>query len=159
MDRARVFDGSDIVVFGLTQWLDSATGQRHDDWYRGQRGWGSDAPYFGVNDPAISTLGPCEYASNAPPPTSFQQNPCHVKNWLYAPNSTILVTEVEEAAADMFLNWVYRTLNITDAVGNMGFANVDWRFANNPPDNTNPGDIRFNWVNEVLPEIFAVQGW
>jgi hypothetical protein len=94
--------------------------------------------------------------------TDFQQNTITVDNPPAGePN------EFGETAADMFLNWVYRTQNLG------GFANVDWRpnsiVPNSAPvaycnqngcaDSVNPGDLRFNWMNTNINAIFNVQGW
>jgi hypothetical protein len=77
--------------------------------------------------------------------------------------------EFGETAADMFLNWVYRTQNLG------GFINADWRpnivipnstpaaycnnMVNGCQDTTNPGEARFNWINTRIEDIFTRQGW
>jgi hypothetical protein len=68
----------------------------------------------------------------------------------------------DETAADMFLNWVYRYVDGT------GFLNRSWnpleengegvpcsQIEEGCPDGTNPGDARFNWMEEQFEEIFG----
>ncbi len=122
---------------------------RSPDWRRGPRGWGSAPVLPGRCDGSITP-------TPSAPPTDFQQNPCDVVDALYLPGSAILTTEREEAAADMFLNWVYRVQ------GNGGFLNVDW--AGCLPDGcldiaNAPGDVRMNWMNTTLTSLFAIHQW
>lgn len=76
--------------------------------------------------------------------------------------------EIFEAAADMFLNWVYR--RNSDTIPNdpctdpltgtwEGFKNVNWSL--NPPqnDNTRPGNKRYQWAENTIDAIFGDQGW
>jgi len=86
-------------VFGLT-------GLGPNDWSRNgpskERGWGS----------AVLTL---------PAPQSFQQNP--------RTDPAQTDAEIDEAAADMFLNWVDYKINHNERIINVyigGFRNVDW---------------------------------
>jgi len=73
---------------------------------------------------------------------------------------------VDEATADMFLNWVYAL-----ATSRMqGFLNISW-LAGTPasctstqantaagcPDTTNPGDARYNWMQDQMGQIFVQQ--
>jgi hypothetical protein len=108
-------------------------------WYRGDTGIGS-APKYPANG----------FYDLARPP--FQQNP---ENTDY------------ELAADMFLNWVYRTIN------RGGFLDRTWRSddfseyldprSQTPltcsqywlgcPDAGNPGLTRFNWINGEIIQI------
>jgi hypothetical protein len=110
------------------------------DWVRGGRGWGSPA--------SIPPSAPCSFQQNAfsirdgtvtppPPPT---QNP--------------LDRERDEASADMYLNWVYRRLSVD------GFRNEDQRNITNclaqvPTDTTDPGDARYEYLNNVIMPTLA----
>ncbi|MDQ7033419.1 MAG: hypothetical protein Q9P01_00870 [Anaerolineae bacterium] len=158
VNQAIVFDGEGInrvIIFGSTTWT-LPSNETVSDWYRGERGWGSDAKWFNVVNGTIDAEGPCDGTSSMVGVfvSNFQQNPCHVKNWIFTdPSHTIDDVELEEAAADMFLNWVYRTL------GMGGFENIDWRFGQNPRDLTNPGDIYFDYINQIVPTIFINKGW
>jgi hypothetical protein len=92
--------------------------------------------------------------------SDFQQNP------LEEPGLTNV--EVYEAAADMFLNWVYRR-NSNTVPGDPcsdpltgpweGFKNVDWSL--NPPqdDGTKPGNRRYKWAEDAVGAIFGDQQW
>lgn len=146
------------------------------DWLRGERGWGSGA----------SNQGACAN-NNGPSPTDFQQNPCTFHEWL-AEKATLYallfeggniqdakLTELDEAGADMFLNWVYRSLN------QGGFENASWSsncmaaVAGTPPpynplpdicedgvsvtEGNGPGDDRWNWMETRMGEFFAYFGW
>lgn len=95
------------------------------DWLRGiDRGWDRILP---------GGYGACDYGNEEIEAiieplfdtSTFQKNPCRVFDWLIVnldpPDSEtkpiqtrIKVVEQEEAAADMFLNWVYRLLDETD---------------------------------------------
>jgi hypothetical protein len=87
----------------------------------------------------------------------FQQNPSE---------------DVDETAADMFLNWVYRkitnnppTYKISIPGEWMGFLNKSWTdktgdgIPDEADDNTYPGDARFEWMNNVMTIIFQAKGW
>jgi hypothetical protein len=97
-----------------------------DDWTRGQRGWGSaGAPL--------------------PNPCNFQQDP-------YTNNaSSIDEKEIDETAADMFLNWVYKK------VARGGFQNIDWSGITNCSGTGTtagqPGDVRNNWMESELDRL------
>jgi hypothetical protein len=79
--------------------------------------------------------------------TTFQQNP---------------LNDVDEAAADMFLNWAYRLTTSTDDNSDgvvdtwEGFANIDGVGTYDP---TLPGNARFDWMNIVMNRIFTLKGW
>lgn len=75
-----------------------------------------------------------------------------------------------EEAADMFLNWVYRTLSdipftyLTDVPGTWnGFRNQSWGTYGpntfNGPDDLYPGDARLEWMQIVMRNIFDEKGW
>lgn len=79
--------------------------------------------------------------------------------------------EITEAAADMFLNWVYRRNTgpaPTGAPCSMpatgtweGFLNTDWL---SDPDGADdhtrkPGNARYQWMENTLSAIFTTQGW
>ena len=130
-------------------------GNTANGWQRGTRGWGS---------------GPASIYNNASPPvaiskvfTDFQQNTPPYQ--LTGPNA---VNPYEETAADMLLNWVYELIDPT----NLGFSNRSWsptqRNANDQlcselvdgcADLSNPGDARFNWMNQVMSDIFDERDW
>ncbi len=84
-------DTSSFIYFGFFTDLNGRS-----QWGRGTRGWGSSSNPF-TNGAACH----------------FQQNPRNDVN-------IITSQEIDEAGADMFLNWVYRSLNLG------GFQNVDW---------------------------------
>jgi hypothetical protein len=108
--------------------------QGQPDWVRGRRGWGS----------AVST----------PPavPCNFQQNGYIAIDATSSQSDR--ERERDEAAADMFLNWVY------SQVGAGGFTNVDWGQITNctitptAPAITGtapaPGDARYNYMETVV---------
>lgn len=113
------------------------------EFYRGEAGWGS----------LVDSQGSCAISTS--PDTSvsqFQQNPCQVLSWVEqalirkglqseAGLDLLEDVELEEAAADMFLNWVYR-LN-----GLGGFSNDIY------------GNARFDWMNTTLANFFAYYNW
>jgi hypothetical protein len=130
-------------------------GDGNPGWDRGTRGWGSGP------DNVISI---------------FQQHPTGV-----FPNETDF-TKADEAAADMFLNWVYRTLDPerTDQSIPDAFLNVSWRnngesintvtityntnngqcyTSNGCVDPRNPGEARFEWMQGTMASIFAARTW
>ncbi|NJO82524.1 MAG: hypothetical protein HC828_06650 [Blastochloris sp.] len=124
----------------------------NNNWLRGERGWGS-GPGSRYN-PLTAFCTP-----QAPVYTDFQQN---------TPPYDTLPEAYEETAADMFLNWVYRKLDLG------GFLNRDWRphvtaTPTGPScneilegcDNSQAasGDARFNWMQTVMNEIFTARGW
>lgn len=152
-----LLDNQNLIVFGprvvLLTVAPGATANTtpQGDWVRGNRGWGSPA----VTPPAI--------------PCPFQQNSFVVSDWVIrtstpTPNSpgatpepldTILITEIDETAADMFLNWVYRRN------GQGGFINANWIDVVVPPGNctvtpqpmppgNDPGDARFKYMATTI---------
>lgn len=100
-----------------------------EDWVRGERGWGSQALPF-------------------PNPSNFQQNIFTVVD--ATASQADKNKEIDEASADMFLNWVYKK------IGQGGFQDTNWREAdqcNTPagcPDDGMSGTARFNWMNITM---------
>ncbi len=109
------------------------------DWVRGTRGWGS-------------------WASPLPNPTNFQQNPLDVTDAVAFPAER--ERERDEAAADMFLNWVYST------IGQGGFQDINWE-----PDTCHgpigsipstcgaahrPGFNRLTWMNTTMTDLLGL---
>ncbi|MBE7511187.1 MAG: hypothetical protein HS103_00025 [Anaerolineales bacterium] len=98
--------------------------------------------------------------------TDFQQHPADV----FASDPLVLV--LEEEAADMFLNWVYRTisnipftyLDPLSVPGTWsGFRNQSWgTYGSNAytgSDSTYPGDARLEWMQIIMQNIFDEKGW
>jgi hypothetical protein len=108
------------------------------DWTRGQRGWGSAAS----TPPAI--------------PCNFQQNAYTVNDWEASPVVTppTIQTERDEAAADMFLNWVYSTA-MQGGFHNYNYIGITTCGITPTPDFTRlPGDARYNFmVTVVMPTL------
>lgn len=120
-----------------------------NDWKRGSRGWGTHGSSI------------------------FQQNILEiVDSSVSPPNTTDETLEVGEAAADMFLNWVYRRLtdgpiqpdgpnedkrcSTHNEIGIWsGFRNIK---ADGTFDSTLPGNARYWWMEEQLGLIFSEQG-
>lgn len=117
-----------------------------------RRGWGS---------------GPAKNTSGGRLFTTFQQNPKFQPTYLK-------VEAVDEAVADMFLNWVYRTqygLPSSDPCNDpvpgtwQGFLNKSWSgITSNIPttgtdDSTRPGSKRYAWMHEQMQSIFTEHGW
>ncbi len=126
-------------------------------WRRGEDGWGSG--------PAFDPSGGALY-------TKFQQNPK-------------LPDNVEEAAADMFLNWVYRSLNdnvpAADPCNSVpdpcstppppivwqgpGFLNEKWKdMSSNQEipgqcDSDLSGELRYQAMHDILTLIFGDHIW
>jgi hypothetical protein len=162
-------DINGVSIFGYTGY-DLQIGPRLD-WQRSNvitdNGWGSAAlwnntviTYDFLPPPAptptpfplvVPLIGPCgDGAPSTLPiidddPFPFQQNPCTFPDWEASSSSGIL-TEIEEAAADMFLNWVYWK--------NYGSAFLDnlWRssscYPNGCVDPGESGQVRSTWMNE-----------
>jgi len=137
------------------------------DWERGLTGW--DIP-IEINAP--DRFGACGNASGSYVITNFQQNPCVIYEWVLEHPSatnvgdvgTLKTTEQEEAGADMFLNWVYRTVEgaPSQAFGHNGDT------ADIPTGRAFPecsvqiqghGDDRFCWMQENLRLFFQYYGW
>jgi hypothetical protein len=124
------------------------------DWRRGERGWGSPRAQIGRCDGSIPVPTPILA------PTDFQQNPCDIVDSQYpvAQFGQLRITEIEEAAADMFLNWVYK------AQGNGGFLNRDWTGClpagcDDSITGDYTGDTRMNWMNSTISSIFSNNQW
>lgn len=132
-------------------------------WNRGERGWGS---------------GPTKYNTTTALITSYQQNPLLLHFQLTAmpagqESAAKKSDRVQEAAADMFLNWVYKRLqgtppqtNCTDIVpGPTPFTNKSWSgLSGSAPvagndDVSRPGSQRFLWMYNEMLVIFSQQGW
>jgi len=127
-----------------------------DTWDRGTRGWGSG--------PA-STYNSCGVAQTRVL-TDFQQ---------HSPPYDATVNPQDETAADMFLNWVYRVADpevlTTNPNASTGFKNISWNPADKVPnsattcdsvgcaDSGNPGEARFNWMQDKLTAIFSAHSW
>ncbi|MEP7285509.1 MAG: PA14 domain-containing protein [Chloroflexota bacterium] len=122
-------------------------------WTRGERGWGS---------------GPAKNTSGGPLITNYQQDP------LFIQGAVTVDLAVSEAAADTFLNWVYRNITVgssanpcTDAVPGTpsGFVNSSWKTQTSnaattgTPDPSRPGSKRYEWMNTQIPNIFSQHGW
>jgi hypothetical protein len=111
----------------------------------------------------VPQIGPC--GPGAPPlpvaagtPFPFQQNPCTFADWEEV-DDVGTITEIEEAAADMFLNWVYWK-NYGDSVS---FRNYRWRsstcYPDGCPDTGQSGQARSNWMNQTMAELFIEFNW
>jgi hypothetical protein len=91
-------------------------------------------------------------------PFPFQQNPCTFPSWILL-GPTGGVVEIEEAAADMFLNWVYRRTETG------GFSNTLWRgtgcYSGGCAEATPiaSGDARFIWMNDTIDQLMVEFGW
>ena len=145
MESASVLDSTGVRVFGV------AAGS---DWRRGARGWGSGPASTYDNIGNLITLQV----------TNFQQNSYTANN---APSGTASsVRMVDEATADMFLNWVYAVATSRA----QGFLNISWlkdvptsctstqaNTASGCPDSTNPGDARYDWIHVQMQQIFTQQ--
>lgn len=152
------------------------------DWQRSNvivdNGWGSAALWdqtsyyiYAFPEPPSPTptafpfhvpqIGPCGLgAPSLPVPNSapfpFQQNPCTFPNW-EASDPVGHITEIVEAAADMFLNWVYwKNYGI-------GFLNELWRSAgcypNGCPDAGLSGQVRGEWMDNVITNLSIEFSW
>jgi hypothetical protein len=156
-----------------------------DDWQRSDviidNGWGSaglwdETSYFIYSFPSpppptptrfplrVPKIGPCGPGSPTLPvinddPFNFQQNPCTFPNW-EAVNPTGPLTEIEEGAADMFLNWVYWK-NYGNSVA---FQNQLWRSSTCYPSGCNDsagmsGDVRSDWMDNTISDLFIQFNW
>jgi hypothetical protein len=175
-----LIDEAGLFVMGHRRY-DLQRGLGMGDWQRSDvikdNGWGSAAlwlegQYFIYDFPLppeptptafplrIPKIGPCgEGAPTMIVPTvspfPFQQNPCTFPNW-EATSSVGPVTEIEEAAADMFLNWVYWKTQ------NTAFLNTNWRFSGRDYcyplgciDVNLSGDVRARWMDETMLTLIA----
>ena len=131
-------------------------------WDRGPRGWGTGpASNYG-------TTGTTKGIALTRILTNMQQN---------SPPYNGVVPN-KEAAADMFLNWIYRTLdpqNSDPFQPPNGFKNISWDSWESADLNTGfgvcnvtagcadsvrkPGDARFNWMNTNMTQIFTAHNW
>ncbi len=129
-------------------------------WRRGERGWGSGPG--SLYRPATGQSDKCARRDQQNF-TNFQQNP---PPHAVVGSLTPLDLRTQETAADLFLNWVFRSQNLG------GFANASWKpnmrsasgqycnqIATGCPDSHNPGDARFNWTQQQITDIFTQQGW
>jgi hypothetical protein len=123
-----------------------------DEWVRRDRGWGTG--------PASTYRADCVPQSIRV--TDFQQNSTTVEGWAVAPANACRTTEVDEATADMFLNWVYRKTG----ADSRAFQNRNWSEGGDDTTCTDcedpegrPGDRRFEWMEEQMPAIFSQRGW
>lgn len=156
----------ELGLNGSAYFLGDCTGQRviglvGNSWERGERGWGS---------------GPAKQGNGNPLITDFQQSPVFEVDRGSR--------EIDEAAADMFLNWVYRvnydlvfppprdtcildprpTYNHWNGPG---FRNASWagQTAAVPnstlgnPDAEMPGDRRFFDMHRIIRNLFSNRGW
>jgi hypothetical protein len=64
----------------------------------------------------------------------------------------------------MFLNWVYEEITPV----NLGFENIDWTIAPagcllapqpSYADSRNPGQIRYQFMEDVMATLAAPRGW
>lgn len=134
------------------------------DWERGVTGW--DIP-IEVNVPG--RFGACANASGDYEFNDFQQNPCVIYEWVLehpaAVNvgnvGTLKTTEQEEAGADMFLNWVYRTVEgaTSQAFGDNNDVPTGRPFPECIVEIQGHGDDRFCWMQENLRPFFQYYGW
>jgi len=127
-----------------------------------------------IPPPTAVWIGPCSQGtSNIGIPTTFQQNPCHLRNYVVDnlasytsepaqiqllssdDRARLSITEIEETAADMFSNWIARLVNLTDANGRTGFANEDWINSDtSDPDSSLAGDERAAWMDCAMIVLF-----
>jgi hypothetical protein len=155
------------------------------DWQRSDvitdNGWGSAAlwdqiSYYTYNFPnppaptptplplSVPRIGPCGPGAPAGLPVinqnpyPFQQNPCTFPNW-ETTDPAGAITEIEEAAADMFLNWVYRK----NSSAPPGFIDNLWRsstcYPNGCADSGLSGQARTTWMNQKMTDLFTEFGW
>jgi hypothetical protein len=184
-----LFNSESLFVMGPRQ-LNTEQGTL-SDWQRSDyvldNGWGSAAqwnpsqydeyPAPAVPQPTptgfpirIPRIGPCGDGApiGLPPlnrtPYPLQQNPCTFSDGMAA-SPTGLVTEIEEAAADMFLNWVYWRNNPDE-----GFQDLRWRYQSytsgticNPSTGCSDlglsGQARSTWMNQTMRDLFNEFNW
>lgn len=148
--------GNDYPVMGAARGVDNE-GNPDGRWGRGRRGWEST---------------PVTYPN--PTPTTFQQHP---------ESYTSDEDREGEAAADMFLNWVYRRTSDNTIPtggangacyppGSSSWTSAEWNalapgnwegFQNvneyGQPDYRLPGNRRFWWMEEQMNDILTLKGW
>ncbi len=135
-----LFDNNSQIVYGFgPEETSPGSGNFIPGWTRGRRGWGSSAP--------LKPRGnACDFQQD-----TYNNPPPQIDNF-----------EVSEAAADMFLNWVYELLQRRAGyAAPTGFADVDWLSATScitpTPltviDTTRPGIARWDWMEHILSNI------
>jgi len=165
LDRLEDWQRSDVVTDNgwgsAARWLQTPTPPSYDIYHfptYTPPPPSSPTPNFTPFPVRIPRIGPCdsvrvpiEFPIVDAPPGNFQQNPCTYSNAsdVWQPYDV----EVEEAAADMFLNWVY-WVNETG-----GFSDTDWRFQDNTPCYLQPagcsdagqsGQKRADWMSTQM---------
>jgi len=118
-------------------------GLRRNGWERGLRGWGTPRINNGFSD--------------------FQQNPFDASEFASQIDRN---TEISEAVADMFLNWVYRRLTNGPAIWSrcdgpigdswQGFRNIEGTGRADPSE---PGNSRYWWMEKETADIYRIRGW
>jgi len=137
------------IVWGSRDTVNPDLRTSGDDWTRGERGWGSAA----ASTAFAPGITPCDFQQNAFRVYDFDiaLTPANASPTQQA---EVRIRERDEAAADMFLNWVY-----SRAIPGSGFRNTDWRNVTNcsltgTPDASNPGDARyFRMTNNIMPTL------
>ncbi|MFN8420433.1 MAG: hypothetical protein U0528_14510 [Anaerolineae bacterium] len=128
-----LFDSTGGIVFGLVS----------NDWVRGGRGWGS--------------------GEATPPgtPCPFQQHPFKVTDTAPGVLPATRVAEVNEAAADMFLNWVFSVYG-SYIQATSGFRDISWLISvpclsGTPQPTERPGQARLNYLSTIaMPTLNAI---
>ncbi len=91
-----------------------------NEWFRRDRGWGSGPASVYDDYGNLTQLNL----------SAFQQNSFTVASYTQPLGSSARITEIDEAAADMFLNWVDYQLNhfqrVQEDIIEGGFRNMDW---------------------------------
>jgi len=161
----NIYDSTTRLVMGIVTL--QGPGGYYNDWARGKRGWGSGphAPFneYGYLPKPNNCSNQDRCRDQTKYITNFQQNSFTIDNLNVTPtNSDDATTEIDEATADMFLNWVYYKSS------GSGFINWKWsnifpsdncENATGCPDDTNPGEARFNRMNAEMQDIFNDRGW
>ncbi len=137
------------------------------DWERGETGWD-----IVIAVDASDKFGACDNSGRDYVITPFQQNPCVIYEWVLENSDaidagdvkTLKLVEQEEAGADMFLNWVYRTVEgaASQAYGNNEALDQQPTGRLFPDCDLVPsghGDDRFCWMRENLRLFFIYYGW
>jgi hypothetical protein len=147
-------------------------------WTRGERGWGTGPARIG----STGTIRQVTNFQQNAVLIEFQADPSTLDYQFLADPPTLQndtqnskQVRVEEAAADMFLNWVYRR-NIQGAsptldqvcqqpatsVAIVSFLNLSWLNGTQTPVQQivqRPGDSRYAWVDEKMVTVFGIHGW
>jgi hypothetical protein len=123
--------------------------------------------YFPLYIPRVGPCGPGAPTTLLTPtgtpssgtPFPFQQNPCNFPDW-ETTDPVGFNTEIEEAAADMFLNWIYWK-NFPGQTS--GFLDRLWRDGNcypsGCPDPGASGQARAEWMNQTMTALYTQFGW